>query len=417
MLYNNILTGVFLITGFFTLVISAKIPAGGNEFSGQFTPVMVANDEDFERVIFTEEGNGNYKSIPGVGADSHLTVGRLYAPQTGSASVTTVLVENSNDAPFVYVDLNEDRNFTADEKITLQQEKKDNPFLWNATVNLPIKNNSFTHAGIFLRYYKRVQTEKMSPGDRLLAQSTEVFASGAVDVRGKKISVQYAYDFGNKKIDPQNGWLGIDGNDDGKIDMSTLSSEAAKASKETVIFRVGQNYFSTAKADVNKNQIVLREHEAKDYKRIELQIGMELPDFEFVDFDGKKRRFSEFRGKYVIVDFWGLWCPPCRQEMPYLRESYKRFKDRKLEILGMNTDPESPSQVKEVLSKAQMNWTQAKLESIFDLVNTKLRIESFPTTFLVSPEGKLLSMSRHTRDELDLRGEDLLTTLDKILPK
>jgi thiol-disulfide isomerase/thioredoxin len=161
----------------------------------------------------------------------------------------------------------------------------------------------------------------------------------------------------------------------------------------------------------------MREHQAKDYKRTEFAIGKELPDFSFVDLNGKKRKFSEFRGKYVLLDFWGFWCPPCRDELPYLREAYKRYQSRGLEIVGMNTDDFTPESIKKALSENGMTWTQARHDSFMELKDFQFRIESFPTTFLVAPDGKVLSMSRHQRGEPDLRGKDLLTTLDEILPK
>jgi hypothetical protein len=74
-------------------------------------------------------------------------------------------------------------------------------------------------------------------------------------------------------------------------------------------------------------------------------------------------------------------------------------------------------QIKATLEKNDMKWPQAKHESIADFLDYGLRIESFPTTFLIAPDGKILSMSRSDRDEPDLRGRDLVTTLDKILPK
>ncbi|HEX8369788.1 MAG TPA: TlpA disulfide reductase family protein [Pyrinomonadaceae bacterium] len=398
----------------------ASFAAAGDEFTGQFEAALVANTENFERVIFKYASTATVNSESAFDQNARLARGRLYDPQTGSISVAALLVDEEDDEkkPLIFVDLDGNGNFSNTEKFQFQQTEKDNPYLWNITVNLPVKDNFFTACPLFLQYFKSVRVEKMGEGDRLLTQSTEVLARGRVEVKGKKILAQYAYSFENKKITPQKGWLGIDGNEDGAVDMDELSPEAAKADDETIVFRVGQTYLSTKKVDLAKNQIVMREHAAKDYQRIELSIGKEFPEFSFTDLSGKKRRFSEFRGKYILLDVWGFWCPPCRREMPFLREAAKRFKSRNLEIVGLNTDVEMPLDIiKKNLEVNDLKWTQAQLESVFDLINKQLRIESFPTTFLIAPDGKILSMSRHLRGEPDLRGKDLLETLDEILPK
>ncbi|MBK8304833.1 MAG: TlpA family protein disulfide reductase [Chloracidobacterium sp.] len=136
---------------------------------------------------------------------------------------------------------------------------------------------------------------------------------------------QYAYLADKNKVDPQAGLLGVDMDGDGKVDLGKMAAESTKAKEETIVFRVGDTYLATKKADVAKNQIVVVEREAKDYKRLEVHINKEFPDFSFTDFEGKKRKFSEFRGKYVLVDIWGFWCGPCRRELPYIREAHRRF--------------------------------------------------------------------------------------------
>ena len=404
------------------LILGATVPtfAGGDkEYIGQFDTALIANVEDHEKIVFKPVTPDAVRSETALSPTAHLTAGRFINPQ-GNGSVLALMVEEKSENPYVYVDLNNDNTFGKDEKFELKQEEKDNPYLWSTTVNLPVAGNYFTTCAVFMRYFKSFKIDKMTAQERLFTQSTEVYARGRVEVEGRKILVQYAYSFAEKSINLQENWQGMDGDENGEIDMNELSPEAAKAAKaikETIIFRVGQNYLSTKKADVKKNQIVLRDHEAKDYKRIELAVGKEFPDFEFTDFNSKKRRFSEFRGKYVLLDVWGFWCPPCRKEMPYLREAAKRFQNRNLVLVGLNTDPVPFEQVKQTLEANNMMWTNAKFESVFDFLNKQLRIESFPTTFLITPEGKILSMSRNERGEPDLRGKDLLDTLDEILPE
>ncbi len=400
---------------FLTVQVFSNV-RGDNEYVGQFDTTLIADAENLERVVFKFSPINNLKSSKVFSETAHMTTNRLLNP-TGQASLVAILVEEEDEKPLIFVDLNADNSFGDDEKFVFKREKSDNPYLMITTINVPVKNGFFTSCPIFLRLFRQYQTAKMTAADRLLQQSTGVLARGTIDVKGKKVLVQYAYSFEDKKITPEKGWLGIDADENGEIDMDKLSPEAARADSETIIFRVGQTYLSTKKADVGKNQIVMREHQAKEYKRTELNIGKELPDFSFVDLSGKKRKFSEFRGKYVLLDFWGFWCLPCREEMPYLREAYKRFQSRNLEIVGMNTDDFTPESIKKSLAENGMNWTQARQDSFTELKDFQFRIESFPTTFLIAPDGKILSMSRRDRGEPDLRGKDLLTTLDEILPK
>ena len=136
-----------------------------------------------------------------------------------------------------------------------------------------------------------------------------------------------------------------------------------------------------------------------------------MPDFSFIDFDNKPRTLAEFRGKFVLVDFWGLWCVDCRREIPYQIEAYKRFHARGFEILGMDTD-ENLEQIKTALQKRGITWTQARFDSIKEQVETGYRIQEYPSAILLGPDGKVLVL-----DQSRLAENELLKTLDRILPQ
>src|SRR5262249_5185707 len=71
---------------------------------------------------------------------------------------------------------------------------------------------------------------------------------------------------------------------------------------------------------------------------IPIRAGRTL-DFELQDLDGNPMRLSQYRGHPVIVDFWATWCPPCRKQIPELKELYSRYhKSKGLEVIGVACD-------------------------------------------------------------------------------
>jgi peroxiredoxin len=325
------------------------------------------------------------------------------------------LIEPKDNDPYLIADVDMNGELDDKERFPFSREEEDNPFIWQATIKQPLKEGLFQSFPLFVRYLKRVRAREMKEGDRLIIESRSAFARGSIEIKGRQTFVQYEYDVKSRKINSTRGMLGVDCDVDGNVDMDPLSPEAAEARDEAVIFRVGDVYLSTRKVDLDKNLITMKSHSPSEYKRLELRMAGPMPEFEFTDFNNQKRKLSEFRGKYLLIDFWGMWCPPCRQELPYLRAAYERFQTRGFEILGMNTD-EDVSQIKSQLDKNGMTWTQAKRDSISAIIRN-LRISSYPTTLLIGPDGKILSMNNRRKDQPVLRGDGLLKSLDRLLPR
>jgi len=102
--------------------------------------------------------------------------------------------------------------------------------------------------------------------------------------------------------------------------------------------------------------------------------------------DGKQTKLSDYLGKWVVVNYWATWCPPCREEMPELQAFHDANSETAV-VLGLNTEVISDAEVKEFLEDYFVDYPNFKVGPVS---NTELgRVPGLPTTFLLSPEGNI----------------------------
>ena len=116
-----------------------------------------------------------------------------------------------------------------------------------------------------------------------------------------------------------------------------------------------------------------------------------VPDFTLAGLDGSPIALSDFRGHYVLLNFWATWCPPCQAELPELQAYYTAYRSKGFVLLGIDVQ-EDPTTVSAFLQQRGFDYPVGV--DVTGAVHASFGTNALPLSVLVGPNGELVKMWR-----------------------
>lgn len=152
--------------------------------------------------------------------------------------------------------------------------------------------------------------------------------------------------------------------------------------------------FHTLSDDVRKSSVATLVGEYLKSAKI-AGVGVMAPDFTQNDVNGNPVKLSDFRGKYVLLDFWASWCAPCRADNPKLVKAYEQYKDKGFTILGVSLDSQNGKNAwLKAIQDDKLEWINVSdLKGWKNEASNLYMVRAVPQNYLIDPTGKVVAVN------------------------
>jgi thiol-disulfide isomerase/thioredoxin len=114
-----------------------------------------------------------------------------------------------------------------------------------------------------------------------------------------------------------------------------------------------------------------------------------IEDVTLTDLAGEAHRIGDYRGKWVVVNYWATWCPPCLEEIPELVQFHEEHKDTDAVVLGVNSEDIAPERLRQFIDSFLVTYpvipSEPSASSPFG------PLPGLPITYVISPEGEVVA--------------------------
>lgn len=158
-----------------------------------------------------------------------------------------------------------------------------------------------------------------------------------------------------------------------------------------ILATIGYVYTVKNRGPVIEDQVEVPERFASQFDRVLTRNRyMDMKQATFMSPEGKRVNWQVFDGKYLLVNFWATWCPPCVLELPSLNKLKDKFEGQGLEVIAISMDTSrTQDDIKKFLKNRGIGQFAAYLDDVNE-VQKSIYMRGLPTSYLLNPSGQIL---------------------------